>query len=425
MIDIKLIRENPDLVKENMKKKFLDVKVVDKFLKKDEELRKKIYEVEQLKCKRNEISNEIRTLKKEGKSVEVKIKEGKKIPEQIKKIDDEVSWLRGELNVILSKIPNLMAKDVPIGKDDSENKVLRKWGKIEKKDFEVKNHVELLEELELVDFDTSAKVSGNGFYYLKGDLALLNQALISYSIDFMNSKGYCYIEPPLMLHKEVLDAAMDTTGFKETIYGVADEDLHLIGTSEHALLGLHANEAIIEKEMPKKYFSYSMCFRKEIGSHGINEKGLWRTHQFNKVEQFIFCKPEDSGKYYDEMMKNTEEFFQSLNIPYRVVECCSGDLALWKAKSADLEIYRPTIKGYGEVTSLTNCTDFQARGVNTKVVYGNGERKFAHTLNNTVVATSRAIVAIIENYQRKDGKIDIPMVLRKYMNNKKVIGSGE
>lgn len=422
MIDIKIIRENHGLVKENMKKKFLDVKIVDKFLKKDEEIRKKIYEVEQLKCKRNNISQEIRSLKKEGKSVEGKIKEGKKIPVDIKKIDGELAVLKNELKIMLGGIHNIMDAKVPIGKDESENKVLKKWGKIEKKDFEVKNHVELLETLGLVDFNTSAKVSGNGFYYLKGDLALLNQALISYSIDFMNAKGYCYIEPPLMIHKEVLDAAMDTEGFKETIYSVADEDLHLIGTSEHALLGLHANEAVIEKDLPKKYFSYSMCFRKEIGSHGINEKGLWRTHQFNKVEQFIFCKPEDSEKYYDEMMQNTEEFFQNLGLPYRIVECCSGDLALWKARSADLEVYRPTTKTYGEVTSLTNCTDFQARGVNTKVVYGNGDRKFVHTINNTVVATSRAMVAIIENYQTKEGKITIPLILRKYMNSKKIIG---
>jgi seryl-tRNA synthetase len=217
-----------------MKKKFLDVKVVDEFLKKDEKIRKKIYEVEQLKHKRNEISNEIRVLKKEGKDIKKKIIEGKKIPDKIKKIDDEISKLKEELGVILGKIPNIMEQDVPIGKDETENKVLRKWGKIVKKDFKIKNHVELLEERGLVDFETSAKVSGNGFYYLKGDLALLNQALIRYSIDFMNKKGYCYIEPPLMMHKEVLDAAMDTEGFENTIYDINDEDLHLIGTSEHA-----------------------------------------------------------------------------------------------------------------------------------------------------------------------------------------------
>jgi seryl-tRNA synthetase len=420
MLDPKFIRENPEIVKENMKKKFLDNKIVDKFLKKDEKLREKIYEVEQLRHKRNEITDKIRKLKKNGKSAKKEILAAKKIPDKIKKVEEEKEKFEKEVNYILGKIPNIIDKDVPVGKDETENKVLKKWGKI-KKNFKVKNHVELLEERNLVDFDTSAKVSGSGFYYLKGDLALLNQALLQYAIDFMNEKGYCYIEPPLMLHKDILNAAMDTEGFESTIYDIKGEDLHLIGTSEHALLGLHANEVLQEKDMPKKYFSYSMCFRKEIGSHGINEKGLWRTHQFNKIEQFIFCKAEKSRKFYNEMMKNTEEFFQSLEIPYRIVECCSGDLALWKAKSSDLEVYRPTTKDYGEVTSLTNCTDFQARGINAKIDYKNGERKFMHTINNTVVATSRAMVAIIENYQRKDGKIEVPKVLVKYMKGKKVI----
>jgi len=314
-----------------------------------------------------------------------------------------------------------MHESVPLGKDDSENVELRKVGEIKEFNFPVKNHVEILEDLGLVDFETSAKVSGNGFYFLKGNLGLLNQALIRFTIDFMSSKGYTYIEPPLMLHKEVLDAAMDTVSFADTIYSINGEDLNLIGTSEHALLGLHTNEAINENELPKKYFSYSMCFRKEIGSHGINEKGLWRTHQFNKVEQFIFCKPEDSYKYYDELLSNSEEIFQKLGLPYRVIECCSGDLATWKAKSADIEVYRPTTKNYGEVTSLTNCTDFQARGLMIRVVYNSGERAILHTLNNTAVATSRALVAIIENYQNEDGSINVPEALKPYMNGLEVI----
>ncbi len=308
-----------------------------------------------------------------------------------------------------------MHESVPIGKDDSENVEIRRWGEPRNFDFPIKNHVEILENLKIADFDTSAKTSGNGFYYLQGDLALLNQALIQFAIGFMRSKGYCYVEPPLMLHKEVLDAAMDTESFKDTIYSVNGEDLHLIGTSEHALLGLHANQAIPENELPKKYFSYSMCFRKEIGSHGINEKGLWRTHQFNKVEQFIFCKPEDSYKYYDELLQNSEELFQQLGLPYRVIECCSGDLAAWKAKSCDIEVWRPTTQGYGEVTSLTNCTAYQAEGLKIRVVYNDGNRTLLHTLNNTAVATSRALVAIIENYQQKDGSILIPEVLRPFM----------
>jgi len=270
-------------------------------------------------------------------------------------------------------------------------------------------------------FESSAKVSGKGFYYLKGDLALLNMALVKFAIDFMVKKGYTYIEPPLMLHKDVLSAALDTEEFSKTIYGVKDEDLSLIGTSEYSLLGMHADETFKEKELPKKYFSYTMCFRKEIGSHGINEKGLYRTHQFNKVEQFVFCKPEDSYKYYDEMMNNSVELFKKLEIPTRILEICSGELSTWKAKSADLESWRPTTKAYEEIGSLSNCTDFQSRNLNIRFQNKNNEISFVHTLNNTVVATSRALVAILENNQQKDGSVKIPKVLWTYMNGKKVI----
>lgn len=423
MLDIKFIRENPEAVKENIRKKHQEERVllVDKLLSKDKEYLNLLKKAEELRRKRNNLSEDINKAKKEGKDVKKILQEAKEVPEKIKKIEEEQISLKTEIDKLLYQIPNIMHKSVPIGKDSSENVEIKKWGEIKKFKFPLKNHVELIEKLGVVDFDASIKLSGNGFYLLKGELALLNQALIKFAIDFMQSKGYTYIEPPLMIHKEVLDAAMDTQSFVNTIYKIEGEDLNLIGTSEHALLGMHIGQAIPENELPKKYFSYSMCFRKEIGSHGINEKGLWRTHQFNKIEQFIFCKPEDSYKFYDELLANSEELFQKLELPYRVIECCSGDLATWKAKSADIEVYRPTTNNYGEVTSLTNCTDFQARGLGIRVVYNDGKRAILHTLNNTAVATSRALVAIIENYQNKDGSISIPKVLQKYMYGLKKI----
>ncbi len=314
-----------------------------------------------------------------------------------------------------------MHESVPRGKSDEDNVEIKRVGTPKKFSFRPRNHVEIIERLGLADFNTSAEVSGNGFYILKGDLSLLNQALIRFAIDKMQSKGFTYIEPPLMLRKEVLDAAMDTTEFSNTIYSVEGEDLNLIGTSEHALLALHKGKAIPEDQLPLKYFSYSMCFRKEIGSHGINEKGLWRTHQFNKVEQFVFCKPGESYDLYAEMQQISEELFSDLGLPYRIVECCSGDLAMWKAKSADMEVWRPTTESFGEITSLSNTTDFQARGVKTKLVRKDGTREYVHTLNNTAIATSRALVAIIENYQTEDGMVEIPEVLQPYMGGKTML----
>ncbi len=417
MLDIKLIREQPEMVKENMKKKFQDPSLVDKLLKFDETVREHMNEAQKLRSERNALSKGISEAKKtkDEKKANELMQQAKEIPDRIEKTEKKLADAKEKQQKLLLKIPNIMHEAVPIGKDDSENVEIKRWGEPKEIDREVKTHPEILENLDAADFDISARTSGNGFYYLKGKFALLNQALIRFAIDFMQKRGYTYIEPPLMLHKEVLDAAMDTESFKDTIYSIEGEDLHLIGTSEHALLGIHAKEAIAENELPKKYFSYSMCFRKEIGSHGINEKGLWRTHQFNKVEQFIFCKPEDSYQYYDELLNNSEELFQGLGLPYRVIECCSGDLATWKAKSCGMEVWRPTVGGYGEITSLTNCTDFQARGLGIRVVYNDGNRAVLHTLNNTAIATSRALVAIVENFQNADGSITVPEALRPYL----------
>ncbi|MFH1801500.1 MAG: serine--tRNA ligase [archaeon] len=416
MIDIKLIRENPELVKENIRKKFQDSKIplVDKVLKLDSEWREIKYSEDKLRSERNKISQEINQAKKQKKDASRLIKTAKEIPGKISKLEEKRKKLEEEIKQVMYKIPNMIYKSVPIGKDDSENVEVKKVGKIPKFTFPIKNHVELIEELNLGDFEASARVSGKGFYYLKNELALLNQALVKFGVDFMKSKGYEYIETPLLLNENSIYASMDKKAIEESVYSIKDDDLNLIGTAEQSLLAMHTGDTLSESELPKKYFSYSMCFRKEIGAHGINEKGLWRTHQFNKVEQFIFCKPEDSEKLYDELLKNSEEILKKLELPYRVLQLCTGDMADWKYQSADLEVWRPTTNNYGEVMSLSNCTDYQARKLNIKCVDKNGNRKILHTLNDTALATSRIMVAILENNQQKDGSIKIPKALWKY-----------
>lgn len=420
MIDIKLVRENPELVKENIKKKFQDEKLslVDKVKKLDEEWRKLKYKEDGLRSERNNISKEINKFKKQKKDASGLIKKAKQIPGKIEKLEVKRKKLEEKIREIMYKIPNIIHKSVPVGKDDSENVEIRKVGKIKKFNFPVKNHVELIETLGVGDFDASAKVSGKGFYYLKKELALLNQALIRFTIDFMQKKGYEYIEAPLMLNEKSIYASMDKEAIEESVYSIKGEDLNLIGTAEQSLLAMHTNDTILESDLPKKYFSYSMCFRKEIGAHGINEKGLWRTHQFNKIEQFIFCKPEESEKLYSELLKNSEMILKELELPYRVLQLCTGDLADWKYQSADLEVYRPTINNYGEVVSLTNCIDYQARKLNIKCIDKKGNRRVLHTLNDTALATSRIMVAILENNQQKDGSVKIPKVLWKYVGFK-------
>ena len=417
MLDLKFIQENSEIVKKNIKNKFQNEKIefVDELLLKYNQWKDVKKEIDNLRAKRNKLSEEINKAKKEKKDFNSLLKNAQEIPELIKNLEEKSNALQERINEIQLIIPNIMHKSVPIGKDASQNKVLYKKGKIARFKFKPKTHVELIELLDIGDFDASARVSGKGFYYLKRELALLNQALIRFVIDFMQKKKYTYIETPLMLNEKSIYASMDKKAIENSVYSVAGEDLNLIGTSEQSLLAMHSNQIIPESELPKKYFSYSMCFRKEIGAHGINEKGLWRTHQFNKIEQFIFCKPEDSYKYYNELLKNSEEIVKKLKLPYHVLEICSGDLADWKAKSADIEVYRPTLNEYGEIMSLSNCTDYQARKLNIKLLRKNGEKEALHTLNNTALATSRAMVAILENYQQKDGSIRIPAILQKYM----------
>ncbi|MDP3882379.1 MAG: serine--tRNA ligase [Nanoarchaeota archaeon] len=424
MIDIKLIRENPEIVKENIKKKFQNERLplVDKVLDLDKKWRALKAQSDSLRSERNKVSKEISELKKAKKNADAVMKRAQEIPDKIAECEAEMAKLEQEINVAMLKIPNIIYAKTPSGKSDKDNVEAKKWGKVPKFDFPIKTHVELAENLGIADFDASAKVSGNGFYYIKGDLALLNQALIRFTLDHMVKKRYTYIEPPLMLNDKSIYASMDKTAIEQSVYSIKDEDLNLIGTAEQSVLAMHSEQTIPEWELPKKYFAYSMCFRKEVGAHGINEKGLWRTHQFNKVEQFVFCKPEDSEEIYDELLQNSEEILQALKLPYRVLEICTGDLADWKFRSADLEVWRPTTKSYGELMSLSNCTDYQARKLGIKCLDKKGDKRILHTLNNTALATSRAMVAILENYQQKDGTIKVPDVLLPYMHGIKVIG---
>ncbi len=428
MLDAKYVREHAEELKETIKRQKREKElqpVLYEVLEEEEKWRKLKYEADGLRKQRNTLSQQINEAKKKGDDAIPLLKEAQAIPDKIKAVEERMRKLEAEfLTPKLRKLPNVMHQDVPYGKDDTENPEVKKWGDPRKFDFPVKNHVELCEALGLADFDASAKTSGNGFYFLKGDLALLQQALIRFAIDKMTSKGYVYVEPPLMVRKHVLDAAMDSEGFDQSIYKIvekSDDPLCMIGTAEHVILGMHEGETIKEEDLPKKYAGYSMCFRQEIGSHGINEKGLWRTHQFNKVEQFIFCTPEQSWELYDELMQNSEEILQELEIPYRIIEICTGDLALWKARSHDLEVWRPTTESYGEVMSLSNCTVYQAMDLGTRFVRKNGERGVVHTLNNTALASSRIMVAILENNQKKDGSVTIPKVLRQYMGGKEIL----
>ncbi|MAG61317.1 serine--tRNA ligase [Candidatus Pacearchaeota archaeon] len=423
MIDIKLIREEIKLVRDNIKRKGQDskLKLVDELKKKDDEWRKRKYEADDLRSKRNKIREGIKeaSKNKDDKAKKDLIRKNANVQNKIEKLENNNERLSDEINEIMLQIPNIISDKVPKGKGEKDNKEIKKGGKIAKLG-KIKNHVELIEELGLGGFEKSGEVAGKGFYYIKDELALLNQALIRFAIDFMNKKGYGYIETPLMLNEKSIFASMDKSAIEESVYSIDGEDLNLIGTAEQPLLAMHSEDVLKESELPKKYFSYSMCFRKEIGSHGINEKGLWRTHQFNKIEQFIFCKPEDSEKLYDELFKNSEEILKLLELPYRAIEICTGDLADWKFRSADFEVYRPTTKEYGEVMSLSNCTDYQARKLDIKVIDKHGERKVLHTLNNTVLATSRIMVAILENFQQKDGSVKIPKILWKYTGFKEI-----
>ncbi len=413
MIDIKNLRENPWLYKENAKKKFKEPKIIDFVLKIDAEWRKAKLEADNLRSERNKISEEINQAKKKGKDISSLIKRAKEIPEKLEKAEENEKKLYGEFRLEIYKVPNIISKRVPIGKDDSENVPEKFFGKPKKKNFEIKSHAEIAEELGVADFDSSARVSGTGFYYLEGELALLNMALINYARDVMVKKGFRYVETPLMLKNEIINQVTDLNDQEKMIYRIANDDASLIGTSEHSLIGRFAGQEIQEKNLPIKHTSYSMCFRKEIGGKGIDEKGLFRTHQFNKMEMVIICKPEESEKFFEEMKKISVEILKGLEVPFRILKICSGDMGDLKYEQVDMEAYSPRQKKYFEAGSCSNLTDAQARKLGISAIV-KGKRIVPHTLNNTAIATSRALVALLENHQQKDGSIKIPKALWKY-----------
>lgn len=424
MLDINLIRTSPKLVKGNLERRKNPELLIlfEELVLSDSDWKKKKAELDNLRSERNKLSLEINQFKKAGKSIEQTLKQSSLVAESIKKNEQDVETLKLKVDSLLLKLPNLLHESVPYGKDDSENFELRKFGKIKKFDFELKSHAELAENLGIADFERSAKISGNGFYFLKGELALLNQALLRFAIDNLSKKGYTYIEPPLMMRRKPYEGVTDLSDFEKVMYKIEGEDQYMIATSEHPMASMYMNETLDETQLPLKFVGNSLCFRKEVGSRGVDTKGLFRTHQFNKVEQFIFCRPEDSWKFHEELIKNSEEIFQALDIPFRVVNICTGDIGSVAAKKYDIEAWMPRQNKYAEVVSGSNCTDYQARRLNIKFGKEGGEKQLLHTLNCTGVATSRALVAILENYQNKDGTITVPKVLLPYMNGIKVIG---
>lgn len=423
MLDIKYIRENKEAVIDNLKKKFQEHKIssLEKLIALDIEYRENLKNANNLRNQRNILTEEVAKRKHNGLDATDVLAEVKALPEKIKEMDVILKAQKEEINSLLNQIPNIISKETPIGKNDTENVVTEEYGQIKKFDFEIKGHGEILEKLNIVDFDSSRENSGKGFYYLIGDLALLNNALIRYAQDILAKKGYTYILPPLMINKKACDGVIDFSFFKDMVYKIEGEDLHMIGTSEHPLISMFMDKTISEENLPIKLYSYTSCFRKEIGSHGLDERGLFRLHQFDKIEQVVICSPQDSIKLFEEIKNNSIEIFKGLGLPIRILEICSGDLGDMKYRQIDLEAHSPRRNGFIELGSCSNLTEAQAIGLNIKGKTKQGEKYFVHTLNNTAIATQRALVAIIENFQTKDGTIIVPNVLVPYMYGKKEI----
>ena len=412
MLDINLIREKPEIIKKSQKDRGLDEKIVEDFLKLDKSWRELKEEVDKLRERRNKISEEINQAKKHGKNADNMIKEAREIPRVLEKKEKLMKEIEEKRNYLWREIPNIADKSIPVG-DASKNKVIKIYSKPTKFKFKAKDHSNLLESLDLLDTKKASEVAGSRFYYLKGDLVKLNYALINFAIDFMRKRGFTMIQPPFMLRRDILAGAMPLGTFEGAIYKIDGEDLYLIGTSEHALNAYYFNETIQENKLPLKISGISTCFRKEAGTHGKDEKGIFRVHQFEKVEQFIFCKPEDSWKEFDFLLNNSIEIFKHLGIPFRTVDLSTGDITRVAAKTIDLEGWFPSQNCYRELGSCSNCTDYQARRSNIKYQDKSG-LKLVHTLNNTAIATERMIACIVENFQQKDGSIKIPSCLWKY-----------
>ena len=427
MLDMKFVRENPDIVKENIKKKFQDYKLplVNEVLMEDKELRQTQQHADDLRANRKKISKEIGKLMGQGKKEEAEeIKQQMaEIAHELTALEEKEIKLRESVTEKMMQIPNIIDDSVPIGKDDSENVELERFGEPVVPDFEISYHTEIMERLSGIDLDAARRVAGNGFYYLMGDIARLHSANLNYARDLrIDKKGFTFVIPPYMIRSSVVDGVMSFAEMEGMMYKIEGEDLYLIGTSEHSMIGKFKDTILEEKDLPYTYTSYSPCFRKEKGAHGIEERGVYRIHQFEKQEMIVVCKPEDSMEWFKKLYMNTVEFFRTLDIPVRTLECCSGDLADLKCKSVDVEAWSPRQKKYFEVGSCSNLTDAQARRLKIRVKGENGEKYYAHTLNNTCVAPPRMLIAFLENNLQEDGSILIPEALQPYMGGKKKIG---
>ena len=425
MLDLRFFRENPEIVKQNIRNKFQDSKLplVDEVIALDEENRKVKKEADDLRASRNKISKQIGALMGQGKKEEAEEvkKQVTEASDHLAELEEKEKDLEARIKKIMMTIPNIIDPSVPIGKDDSENVEVQKYGEPVVPDFEIPYHTEIMEKFNGIDLDSARRVAGNGFYYLMGDIARLHSAVISYARDFMIGRGFTYCVPPFMIRSDVVTGVMSFAEMDAMMYKIEGEDLYLIGTSEHSMIGKFIDTIIPEEELPKTLTSYSPCFRKEKGAHGIEERGVYRIHQFEKQEMIVVCHPDESRKWFDVLWQNTVDLFRSLGIPVRTLECCSGDLADLKVKSVDVEAWSPRQKKYFEVGSCSNLGDAQARRLRIRVNGADGKKYFAHTLNNTVVAPPRMLIAFLENNLQADGSVRIPEALQPYMGGMKVI----
>jgi len=415
MLDPKILRENPDIIRKMLKDRAVNFSL-DDLIKLDKERRELIIKTDDLRKKKNDIALEIAQKKKLGQDATPLIEQMRQVSETLSGLEAIQTKIESEYTKLALSLPNLIHESVPIGKDETANKELRKWGKIPQFDFKIKDHIDISQNLDLIDLERAAKVAGARFYYLKNDLVKLNQALIHYALDFLSEKNYTPIQTPYMINRRSMEGAIIANDFEDVIYKIEGDDLYLIGTSEHAVASMHSDEILEGKSLPMRYAGVSPCFRKEAGAHGRDQKGIFRVHQFEKVEQFIFSRPEESWKEHEQMLSIVEEFYQKLEIPYRIMVLSSGDLGKISAKTYDLEAWMAGQNSYREIVSCSNCLDFQARRLKIRFRdRTNDQPEYLHTMNSTLVATSRTLVSILENFQTKDGHVVVPKILQKYV----------
>ena len=421
MLDPKLIKEKPEVIKNMLKARSVEFDL-EGLINSDQKRREFITKTDELRKKKNQVALNISEKKKKGEDISSILAEMKSVSEQLSKLEVEQNNIEKKYLKLATSIPNLIHESVPIGEDEESNKEIKKWGNIPEFDFKIKDHIDISEDLDLVDLERAAKVAGARFYYLKNDLVRLNQALINFGLDFLREKGYSTVQPPYMINRESMEGAVIAEDFEEVIYKIDNQDLYMIGTSEHAMAAMHSKEIIEGKDIPKKYAGISPCFRKEAGAHGRDQKGIFRVHQFDKIEQFVFSKPEDSWKEHEKLLSIAEEFYQKLEIPYRVMLLSTGDTGNISAKTYDIEAWMAGQNAYRDIVSCSNCLEYQARRLKIRFRdKTNEDTQYVHTLNSTLIATTRVLVAIMENFQTKDGHIRIPEVLQGYMGNQKEI----